>query len=364
MIGILLQLFGIGGSGLPGESCFAVILGMCVATCAFCGFYKCTMFRCRDCYCCKRFMRVTGTDKFDDFEITVVVHEALFTASKLKLCTKVRVKAGAHVVQTDESSKGIFQQPLQIFVEQGTRTIDVELMDSREKKVLAVKKLDVEKDVLNREGKDKLQDILYSMKQKSKGLLNPKIRLTVLFEGDSAAEQGLLKQMDCSQESNLVLRHVQQMAEDACDLQHSMIDENGEIKPIPMSELELLVKGCAGPVDKFGSWGSRSTVYVGVQGPPDAKKFTLGIWRNQGDFASGAKPDTEVDLLKVLSVQPDPHPRRSEVFVIQYVDPADKLKKRLTLKRIDRSRDVWVEILTKLIKLLHDEKDARKRGKV
>jgi hypothetical protein len=360
MIGILLQLLGIGG----GDSCFGIILGVVVASPAFCGLYRCSKFRCRDCYCCKRFMRVTGTDAFDDFEITVVVHEALFTASKLKLCTKVRIKAGAHVVQTDESSHGIFQQPLQIFVEQGTETVDVELMDSREKKVLAVKKLNVQKDVLNREGKDKLQDVLYSMKQKSKGLLNPKIRLTVLFEGDSAAEQGLLKQMDCSQESNLVLRQVQQMAEDTCDLQHSMIDENGEIKAVPMSEVELLVRGCAGPVDKFGSWGSRSTVYVAVQGPPDVKKFALGIWRSQGDFASGAKPDMEVELLKVLSVQPDPHPRRSEVFVIQYVDPADKLKKRLTLKRIDRSRDVWVEILTKLIKLLHEEKDARKRVKV
>jgi len=307
-------------------------------------------------------MRATGKDKFDDFEMTVLVHEALFTASKLKLCTKVRVRAGAHVAQTDESSKGIFQQPLQIFVEQGTKTVDVELMDSREKKVLAVKKLDVEKDILMPDATEKLQNVLYTMKQKTRGLLNPKIRLTILLEGDNAAEEGLLKQMDVSQQSNLILRQLQQRQ--LGDLQHGMIDETGEIKPVPMSELELLAKGCAGPLDKFGSWGSRSTVYAAVQGPPQTKKFTLGFWKSEADFARGAKPDPEVPMLKILSVQPDPHPRRSEIFVIQYVDPQDKLKKRLTLRRIDRSRDVWVEILTKLIKLLHEHKDARKRIQV
>lgn len=358
MIGLVLQAFGVGGFG-AGDTCFGVIAGMLVASCALCGFYRCSSCRVRDCGCIKRCMRFTGTDKFDDFEMTVLVHEALFTASKLKLCTKVRIKAGAHVVQTDESSKGIYQQPLQIFVEQGTKSVDVELMDSREKKVVAVKKLDVEKDILNKEGKDNLQDVLYTMKQKSKVVLNPKIRLSILFEGDNAAEQGLLKEMQVSQESNMILRGVAQRAQD--DLQRSCIDETGEIRPIPMSELELLVKGCAGPLDKFGSWGSRSTVYAAVRVPPETKKCMLGFWKSQGDFARGGQPDPEVDMLKILSVQPDPHPRRSEVFVIQYVDPGDKLRKRLTFRRIDRTRDVWVEILSKLIKLLHEQKDAKKR---
>ena len=46
---------------------------------------------------------------------------------------------------------------------------------------------------------------------------------------------------------------------------------------------------------------------------------------------------------QVLSVQPDP--ARSEVFIINYLEK-NKVKQRLTFSRIDRSRDIWVEMLT------------------
>merc|ERR1719353_1500165 len=95
----------------------------------------------RDCSCIKRCFRCLGIDKFDDFEMMVVVHEALYTSAATKMSTMVRITAGPQSVQTDPNSKGNFQQPLTVFVEQGSGHIQVDLLDSS-KRVLAKLSLD------------------------------------------------------------------------------------------------------------------------------------------------------------------------------------------------------------------------------
>jgi len=152
MIGLVLRA--VGGGGVPGTGCCAVIVGVAVAICALCGINKCMKLRMRDCGCIKRWMRATGSDKFDDFELIINVHEATYTAASKskyvsKLTTAVRVTAGAQTVKTDDSSKGIFQQMLQIFIEQGTEYVLVELMDSRDRKVAGSLKLDIMSDILH-----------------------------------------------------------------------------------------------------------------------------------------------------------------------------------------------------------------------
>merc|ERR1719183_1957734 len=95
----------------------------------------------------KRFLRAIGHDEFDDFEVMIMVHEAMFERREAKLTTVVRITAGSHHVRTDPNSNGIFQQPLHIFVEQGTKTITVDLMDSPDR-ILATLGFDPVKDVL------------------------------------------------------------------------------------------------------------------------------------------------------------------------------------------------------------------------
>merc|ERR1719215_772003 len=187
------------------------------------------------------------------------------------------------------------------------------------------------------------------MKQKQKGVLKPNIRLTLAeTDGDDSLLQSL-HIGDHNPETDLMLR--QQLAKS----QKSPKDgQHGE----PVSELDLLCQACSGPLDLFGSWGKRETVYIAIHGPPASKRYQLGVYKDKNECDRKGKAQPEVDLLKVASVQPDP--ARPEVFVLVYVD-ADKIKKRLQFRRIDRARDVWVEMLQLLIKQVHEERATKKK---
>lgn len=324
------------------------LLAPLLACCAIFGVYKCMNCRLRDCGCMKRWFRVTGVDVFDDFELFVVAHEALYTASTHKLSTFVRLSAGRQKVSTDASSRGIFQQPLSLFVEQGTDTILVELMDSGSR-VLANLKFNVAQDILN--SKEAIREKLFTMKQKNKGLINPRIRLTIRKES-AFEEEGLLANVvtGASPATNMLLRD--QLEKEAS--RHHQESSSGP----PLSETELLAKSCAGRLELFGDWGKIVSVFVAVLGPPQQKKHVLGIWDDQQQYQKGARPKTEVDLMKVLSVQPDP--ARSEVFLLNYVK-ADKTRTLSTFRRVDRSRDVWVEMISLLIKKLREDKETKKK---
>jgi hypothetical protein len=361
MIGFVVQMLGL---GLPGEGFCGIIAGSFLAICAVCGLYKCSSLRMRDCSCIKRCMRATGTDQFDDFELTLLVHEVTYTASQLKMHTKVRVTAGDHVVSTDQSNRGVYQQIVQLLVEQGAKEVKLELMDADKSKVLAVKRLDVMKDILD--PKNRETEMVYSMKQQSKVVLNPKIKITKILDSDGNMEQGLLAGINVSPEANIMLR--QQIQKEKAEF--SSGDENsagvsgsdavGSMAQ-DMSQVDLLMKVCKGPLEKFGSWGRRSNVYIATRGPPHQRKYTLGVWKSQADFEKNIAPDIEVDLMKILGVMPDPHPKRVDVFVINYVK--DNQKDRLTFRRIDRNRDVWVETFLVLIKTLREQKEGRARAK-
>mmetsp|Transcript_84150 Transcript_84150/g.223425 ORF Transcript_84150/g.223425 Transcript_84150/m.223425 type:complete len:362 (-) Transcript_84150:68-1153(-) len=360
MIGFVLRGLGF---GLPGEGFCVGIVASLLAVCAICGIHRCMKMRMRDCTCIKKWMRATGTDKFDDFEMMLLVHEVLMQNTK-KLTTAVRVTAGGHTVKTDESNKGIFQQPLSIFVEQGTESIDVELLDARGHKVLASVKLDPIQDVLR--PKQLLHEKVMPMKQKSKGVLNPRIKLTVMLESADEAEQGLLSGVDIGlgAEANMMLRQQLQKVLLEEELRETNEMEGGTESHGQggMSDLELLAKGCCGPLEMFGAWGAKETVFIGVRGPPNSKRYYLGVWKNQESFERAFnKGSPEIDLLRVTSVQPDPG--RTEVFAVNYLD-GHKVKKKLTFRILDRNRDVWVEMFMLLIKMMHDQKEQKKKTRL
>merc|ERR1719408_551862 len=174
MIGLLVDgVFGYMVRGALAGPC-AILAGI-VAMFAICGCVRCMRCRLRDCACCKRMLRATGHDEFDDFDLMMLVHEAAFERNQAKVTTVVHVTAGRHQVRTDPNSNGIFQQPLHIFVEQGTDTIVVDLLDSHNR-VLATLTLNTMEQVLCPVHQP---ERTYSMKQKGKGIRNPKIKLTL-----------------------------------------------------------------------------------------------------------------------------------------------------------------------------------------
>eukprot|EP00747_Dinoflagellata_sp_TGD_P212731 gnl/TRDRNA2_/TRDRNA2_85784_c1_seq2.p1 gnl/TRDRNA2_/TRDRNA2_85784_c1~~gnl/TRDRNA2_/TRDRNA2_85784_c1_seq2.p1 ORF type:complete len:353 (-),score=86.63 gnl/TRDRNA2_/TRDRNA2_85784_c1_seq2:81-1139(-) len=331
-------IFGMMRSSLYMAGGAAMLFGLC---------YCCARCRMRDCACIKRCLRCIGVDKFDDFEMMVLVHEALFTASATKMTTMVRITAGGQSVQTDSNSKGNFQQPLTILVEQGSATMKIDLLDSS-KRVLATLSLDTLKDVLNAD-KAKLREHVFSMKTKQKGILNPRVKVTMVVNTGEDLEAPLLSGV--SPEVDWLVRQE--------------LQKEGGAKGA-VDEMTMISHGCRGSLDLFSGLGKTDTVWVSVDGPPTVKHWTMFVYDDEKDCQKRKNPTHEIEVLKIQSVQPDPG--RSNVFVLTYFDKSSggHASQKLVFRRIDRARDVWVEMLQLMVSKAHDqhnEKKAKKNNK-
>eukprot|EP00419_Tripos_fusus_P043490 CAMPEP_0172828808 /NCGR_PEP_ID=MMETSP1075-20121228/21087_1 /TAXON_ID=2916 /ORGANISM="Ceratium fusus, Strain PA161109" /LENGTH=506 /DNA_ID=CAMNT_0013670849 /DNA_START=70 /DNA_END=1593 /DNA_ORIENTATION=- len=123
--------------------------------------------------------------------------------------------------------------------------------------------------------------------------------------------------------------------------------------------ISSLAQLCFGPLEKFGSGGTREGIYVGVLGPPRRKKFSLHVWSSERDYLQDEPPAELIDLLRVSALQPDP--RRPDVFMISYIDK-DKHRQKAEFNCIDRGRDAWVETLNILITKIHKLQGEKKKG--
>jgi len=313
---------------------------------AMCGFRKCMTCRLRDCACCKRFLRLSGHDDFDDFDLMMLVHEAQFdgrdwSMGNSKLKTVVRITAGAHVVRTDWNAKGIFQQPLYVTVEQGVRTITVDLLGKHEC-ILATLSLSTAQDVLPpaRQHRDRT----YSMTQKRKGILSPRIKLTLAVQEQAEVdpEMGHFTTSPVDAMLRMQLAKVQKGKDE------------------PLSEMQVLKEACAGQLEIFEGLGKTHEVYLSVLGPPDSRRWVLGIWNDAQEFTAKRAPMTEVELTRIQSIQSDPE--RHHIFVLNYFD-AYRVSQSICFRRVDRARDVWVEIIRLLVQKVHDNRAERRTAK-
>jgi hypothetical protein len=324
------------------------ILAIVAAFGGICGCIRCLRCRLRDCACVKKLLRVTGYDQFDDFELMVLVHEVAFERKESKMPTVVRLTAGLHAVKTDPNSNGIFQQPLIISVEQGTQFIVVDLLDMHDR-VLATLHMDVVDHLFG--ARIPQPEMVYTMKQKGKGIRNPKCKLTMVVSSGDDAEQGLLSS-GLNADVDILVRQQLKKAKEEGKATHRG-DEEGE-QP---TEMEILKQACAGPLELFEGLGKTCNVYVAILGPPTSRRWIMGIWHDKRDFDSKRYAMQEIDLLKIQCVQADP--TRHHVFQVQCYDES-RVRKTLTFRRIDRARDVWVEILTRLVQKAHDSKKELK----
>jgi hypothetical protein len=313
-----------------------------------CGVCKCcSRLRMRDCALIKAILRISGHDQFDDFEMMVHVHEASVEKKEAKLTTFVRLTAGAHSVQTETSSKSVFQQPLHILIEQGTSHLQIELLEkSRSERVLAALKMDVMKDILG--PKSHAPEQVYHMQQKGRGFRNPQITLTLVTDMNDLETGGL---GNSDEVGWLVKQQLKKAKEEVKE------EGGGEAS----TEIDLLMKACAGPLELFEHLGKIYEVYVAVLGPPNSRKFAFGIWNNKSEFDNKHRAIKEVDLLRVSSVQADP--TRANVFIVTYINE-HKSSQRMMFRRVDRARDVWVDLLQTVVFKAREHKKEQKNQRM
>eukprot|EP00927_Polykrikos_kofoidii_P010166 TRINITY_DN142_c0_g1_i2.p1 TRINITY_DN142_c0_g1~~TRINITY_DN142_c0_g1_i2.p1 ORF type:complete len:357 (-),score=66.99 TRINITY_DN142_c0_g1_i2:104-1174(-) len=333
------------------------LLTICGGACCIRQWRK---FRIRHFGCVKRWLRLTGVDGFDDFDLLCHIHEVKFTGEK-KMKFRVRVVAGDQEVKTSVT-KGIFQNTLSVFIEQGTTDVLFELVTGSDV-VLAQIRLDLKRDILDKINDAKhaqpLRQKVFKMKQKSKGLLDPSIVVSMTMSDGTDEEEGLLS--GTNPETAFLMRDKLAAAKE--EILHKSPRNAGM-----STELEVLMQACSGPIDVFEETGAASRVAIAVMGPPFSRRFFLGMWQRQRDMEAyqkvsedgKAKVDAwrEIDLLKIHGVQEDPD--RSEVFVISYRSKSEG-DMQTSFRIVDRPAKLWVEMLSQLISHAHQYNKGKKR---
>merc|ERR1719215_944552 len=162
---------------------------------------------------------------------------------------------------------------------------------------------------------------------------NPRVKLTMVVESDGDPETGLLSDSRAPDIDFLVRQQLRKAKTNI-----------GSKKNV--SELDVLKDACAGPLEIFEGLGDTVQVYVAVIGTPISRRWILGVWNDQEDYIAKRQPRQEIDLMRIQSIQADP--MRNHVFVVHCLDET-RVQKSLTIRRVDRNRDVWVEILRLLV---------------
>lgn len=347
MIGFMLRLFALDTFF---GSIFTFSAALLCSICALCGFYKLSKFRIRDCFCIKWCMRASGTDEFDDFEVQIVVHEATYVSTS-KRQAKVRVTAGKHKAETSVSSKGFFHEALVLFVEQGTGNVTVELVEKHT--ILASLKLNVMKDILK---PGNIIEQEFRMNAKARGIAQPKLKLTFQHQDCSDIEKSLVSDMQLSKKTEILLQqHIRTHETDSAVASFCEGDSG------PKAVILTLAGALKGRLERVATLGERQKVYAAVLGPPAHRKFTFSFFHDEKEFNQGVEPILEIDLMKIVSVQEDPS--RSDYFYINYVDAHSKSRERVLFQQVDMAAASWVEITTKIITLIREERDAFRREK-
>lgn len=326
----------VGDAVLEPIATYGLIIGLVVfCLCLpFIGWY-CRSCGLRSIPCIRRCFRTIGVDNFDDFEVSFVVHEATASSSSGKHNFRVRISAGRHHVQTECRSTKVFQENLLLPVEQGVREVRVELIDGSawRRSVLAVLVLDPYKDIFLSKG---VSDKVFSMRSKQ-GVSSPQVKLTFCLQKSSDEESGILAGSSSScAERNLDFLVSEQLRK---------VGWKEKVRD-PVQQLNFLANACCGPLERFGLVGEKQSCWLGIKGPPKQRGFKIGIWKDEAGFHSGKDAWLEVDVVRIAGIKPDPG--RPEVFFIYYIDEK-RVRQNVVLRRVDRTREVWVRMLTMFI---------------
>jgi len=339
MIGVLLHLAGVDGASLGACAVLVVIASVFCCCCYAKG-------GCRACRCGKGFLRCIGWDKYADAEVFFVVKTAKFVSvDKIETC--VKLTAGGFTVQTFADSSGTFHEVLSLFIAQGTEDVEVELLEHWNGRVLAKSRLDVGRDIFEKCGCGRYfsgdsgvpVDRTLFLKPEQNRVAQPKVDVSIQMHSESEGNDDLHIDMEGISPETQVLVKMQL---------------SSAAGPKPSTEIEAFVRAFAGPVEEIGMFGWNSKRYLGVLGPPSAKKYVLCKWDSEEEGKDGRPPKVEISLLRIVGVQPDP--RVPKGFLVNHVTK-DKSRHQEQFSATERSRDVWVELLSAIIERVRKERN-------
>jgi len=114
-----------------------------------------------------------------------------------------------------------------------------------------------------------------------------------------------------------------------------------------LDTFDVSIKACRGQVQEFTSWGRTRPAYLATVREPG--QVFLGVWRSEANFENGEDPKERINVLRITSIQPG---IEHEVFTVNYMLQGD-VRKRRRFERVDRNRDVWVDLLQLMVDQTH-----------
>lgn len=330
------------------------------------------------CPCLGRILRRVGYDRFDTFELSVVVHR-VENIDQGAMATQVHVSAGQKTARTQESSKGDFHDTLMLQVEQGVAWLTVDLVKTKGSAILASTKIDVADKILNSCSQEKggaagIYEERFRMSRKGSRVRldrDPVVVLTLIAAATVSERTHLLKGTDL-ETGDISTEYMQQLVKAKAAKREKVKQEkarSGEESNTDDVEdeeeedpLQLLAETCRGPVEKtVGVWGSRKLRYLKVYKDP-SEGWYLGWWESRVQCDKGQAPKNSLRMMTVTSVDPDK--ALSDDFVLRYAtQKGSSSRTEMRLRAVDRSRGVWVEALRRFIILLRKDRSKKQATK-
>jgi len=345
-----------------------VMVPLCIAK-VCCG---CKM---RDCRCIKRCLRCCCIDRFDDFHLMIAIEEIAYP-SEAAIPVLVEFSAGRNSERTPLSSSRTPGDQFVLFVEQGTVFLKVTLRGKNDQ-VLGTK-MEAMREILEEADHGVHQesfDIETTLEEA------PTITVGVAFriyhdvstnrDPNSDLEKKMALMMQCRLAHFDLPAEAERVASGIISEQQAagldvQVLPRGIVTAQPsLSSFGNLMLACHGLVDIFTSWGAPETVYLGVKGPPSIRRFALCIFPDADAFTENNDCSKEIELVKIQSIHRDPS--RDDVFAVVYSRSSKSADFGLgdvevAFRKVDRSRDEWVEMLRHLVVEYREQKLQRRKG--
>lgn len=358
----------------------AIAVTMLAALCTACGFHKCfDQTKIRQ-YCgIGEFLRLIGYDKFEEFDLTVIVHG--IQSSEQVRCF-VRVAAGHEKACTKEymcKSGEAIQETLNIKCAQGSSYVLFEMVEKAKNTfssdtVLASRKVQIEEVLHFVESGQKEAVVMRRVASGKKRMsADPKVIINMVREmaGDGSSDsdkdaalkginmKGLsaetqVKLMQAANKRNKEERQADKgSGSEDSDAQRAAPSE-------PIDQLSILASTCEGPLQMAQNFGGHVRYHFAVwkdwrgsskgPRPPGSKAcliaWSLGWWKDKAlydlDDPEHHPPEGSIRMLKVCNVYAVAS--MPNELCIRY-QKSTKERTEIFVSRVDRSRDAWVESL-------------------
>lgn len=306
-----------------------------------------------------QFLRKVGYDDFDTFTLSVLVDSVEYLGAE-KYALKISCGQNSSQTSFVKESREI-HETLEIRILQGSGRLLVSMVNIKGKP-LASKSLTIkEVQKLSRHNKRTVLTL-----NKCDKHMTSDVKANVTFFVQSANDSGdeadsMFAGCDTtnfSPEMQLLLKSTasnSRQGKDDSTTEQENVDAKATTEESP---LELLAAACKGTVKLCGSMGHVKDYYMAVykadkDGNPkdyvagttaDLLAWHFGWWQDEASFMRKEPPVGSIAMLRITNVHAVPEKQKKDNFCIRHVNK-NKQKEDLFFKKVDRSREVWVECL-------------------